>query len=262
MDLGLKGKRALVTAGSKGLGAAVAEALAAEGAALVIGARNEAELRATADRIATKHRVPVHALAVDLSKPEAAEAFAREAERLLGGIDVLVNNVGGPAPSSAQATELAAWQKGFEQVFLSVVAVTRHLAPAMKERCFGRIVTITSTSVVEPIEHLVVSTAMRAAVTGYLRTLATELAPYGITVNTVMPGVLHTGRIEDLRRAKAERESSTLAIEMAKTAKAIPAGRIGKPEELAAFVAFLASEQAGYMTGLNVAVDGGARRGF
>ncbi len=262
MDLGLKNKRALVTAGSKGLGAAVAEALAAEGASLVIGARHEAELRATADRIKAKHRVPVHALTVDLANPEAASSFAREAERLLGGVDVLINNVGGPAPSSAQETELSAWQKGFEQVFLSVVAVTRHLTPAMKERRFGRIVTITSTSVVEPIEHLVVSTAMRSAVTGYLRTLATELAPHGITVNTVMPGVLHTGRIEDLRRAKAARESSTLEIEMAKTAKAIPAGRIGKPEELAAFVAFLASEQAGYMTGLNVAVDGGARRGF
>jgi 3-oxoacyl-[acyl-carrier protein] reductase len=262
MELGLRGKRALVCAASKGLGLAVAEALAREGAALFLCSRDEAAIQATAARLRQATGATVQAAAADLARPEGAERLARLAEEALGGIDVLVNNVGGPTPSAAAVTDTAAWQKGFEQVFLSAVTVTRTLVPGMRARHFGRIVTITSTSVVEPIEHLVVSTAMRAAVTGFSRTLATELAADGITVNTVMPGVIHTGRIEQLRQAKAEREGSTLAAEMAKTAKSIPAGRLGRPEELADLVAFLASERASYMTGLNIAVDGGARRGF
>lgn len=262
MDLGLKGRRALVCAASKGLGLATAMSLAREGADLIICSRQEAEIAETARQITASFGVRVVALAADLSTPAGAEALARRAEEAFGGIDVLVNNVGGPAPSAAASTDTAAWQRGFEQVFLSAATVTRLLIPGMKERGFGRVITITSTSVVEPIDHLVVSTAMRAAVTGFSRTLASEVAPHGITVNTVMPGVLHTGRIEQLRRAKAEREGSSLEAEMAKTAKAIPMGRLGQPEELGDLVAFLASEKASYLTGLNVAVDGGLRRGF
>ena len=262
MDFGLRGKCALVCAASKGLGYAVAESLAREGAALVLCARNEVELRAAAARIAAETGVKVLAIAADLAQPVAAEALAQQADAAFGGIDVLVNNVGGPTPSTAAGTEMLAWQRGFEQVFLSAVGVTRALIPGMQARGFGRIITITSTSVVEPIDHLVVSTAMRAAITGFSRTLATELAPQGITVNTVMPGVIHTARIEQLRQAKATRDGSTLADEMAKTARSIPIGRLGRPQELGDLVAFLASERASYLTGLNIAVDGGARRGY
>lgn len=262
MDLGLRGKRALVCAASKGLGLAVAEALAREGAVLALCSRDQSSIDQAAARIGGSTGAPVVGFAADLAIPADAERVARQAQEILGGIDILVNNVGGPAPSTAAGTETAAWQKGFEQVFLSAVTVTRALIPGMRARGFGRIVTITSTSVVEPIDHLVVSTAMRSAVTGFARTLASELAPYGITVHTVMPGVIHTDRIENLRRAKAEREGSTLETEMAKTAKAIPMGRLGRPEELADLVAFLVSEKASYMTGLNIAVDGGARRGY
>jgi 3-oxoacyl-[acyl-carrier protein] reductase len=200
--------------------------------------------------------------AVDLSRPDAAQAFAGEAAAALGGVDILVCNVGGPPPSAAVDTSLDAWRRGFDQLFLSTAVLAQSLVPGMRERRFGRVVVITSLSVVEPIDHLVVSTAMRSAVTGFAKTLATEVARDGVTVNTVMPGVIHTQRIEDLRKAKAEREGSTLASEMSQTAATIPARRLGRPEELGDLVAFLASERAGYITGANVAVDGGLRRSW
>ena len=261
MDLGLNGKKALVLAASKGLGFAVAKALAAEGAHLAIVARDGVALEKAVKELAGAG-TPVHAFVGDLAQAGEADRIVRAASERLGGIDILINNVGGPPPSAAATTDLTAWQKGFEQLFLSVVAATRAVLPRMTARGFGRIITITSTSVVEPIDHLVVSTAMRSAVTGFSRTLASEVAKHNITVNTVMPGVIHTGRIEALRTAKAARDGTTLGEEIAKTAAAIPMGRLGRPEELGDFVAFLASERASYMTGLNIAIDGGLRKGF
>ena len=264
MDLGLKGKKAIVCASSKGLGLAVAKELAAEGSSLVLCARNQEELSRAVAEISelTGRGVVPHALVADLSDPKAINDFAMKAMTLLGGIDILVNNIGGPPPSSAEGTDLDAWRKGFDQIFLSAVLMTQAVLPKMKAQNFGRIITITSLSVLEPIDHLVVSTAMRTAVTAFMKTLSKELAPFGITANTVLPGVIHTDRIVNLRKAKASRDGTTLAAEMEKSAKAIPMGRLGRPEELAGLVAFLASSRASYMTGTNIPVDGGLRHSW
>lgn len=262
MDLGLKGKRALVCGSSKGLGLAVAEALAAAGTELCLNARNDAELTAVAADLGRRHGVKTHRVALDLAAAGAPAQLAATATELMGGVDLLVNNVGGPSPSAACATDAAAWQKGFEQIFLSSTLLTTALVPGMRQRRFGRIVTITSISVLEPIEHLVVSTAMRLAVTGYARTLATEVAADGVTVNTVQPGIFQTQRIVELRKAKAARDGTTLAAEMQKTTSQIPQGRLGRPEELASVVAFLCSAQASYLTGVHIPIDGGLRRGL
>lgn len=261
MDLQLKGKRALVCAASRGIGFAVARALAAEGAAVFVCARTPSAIETAAAQIAAETQGHVVAGAYDLTRVDAVNALAQAAALALdGGIDILVNNVGGPSPSAAESTDRQQWQLGFEQIFMSAVALSQLVSPGMKQRGFGRILTITSSSVVEPIEHLAVSTAMRAAVTTWMKLLATELAPHGVTVNAIMPGIIHTQRIEQLRRAKAEREGTTLEIEMQKTERSIPAGRLGRPKEVGDLACFLASPRAAFITGANIAVDGGARR--
>jgi 3-oxoacyl-[acyl-carrier protein] reductase len=262
MELGLKQKKALVCASSRGLGYAAAQSLAAEGCELFLCARNDQEVRDAAAALAREHQVKVHAMGIDLAAAGAVAKLKQAAVAAMGRVDILVNNVGGPAPSAAETTSEAAWRQGFDQLFISAVSLTQSLVPEMKERQFGRIVTITSLSVSEPIDHLAVSTAMRLAVTGFCKTLANEVAAHGITVNTVMPGVIHTQRIEDLRRARAEREGSTLAREMEKTAQQIPARRLGRPEELGALIAFLSSPLASYINGVNIPVDGGMRKGL
>lgn len=264
MELGLKGKRALVCASSKGLGLAIAKRLYAEGCELILCARDKAALQhAAADvsRFAERVKEP-QIMIMDLSKPDNIPAFAQQVIRDLGGIDILVNNVGGPPPSSAQDTTADAWRSGFDQIFLSAVLLTQALIPEMKAQKWGRVITVTSLSVVEPIDHLVVSTAMRTAVTTYMKTLSKELGLWNITANTVLPGVIHTDRIVHLRKSRAEREGTSLEIEMDKTAMTIPMGRLGKPEELADLVGFLASERASYITGANIPVDGGLRHSW
>ena len=264
MDLMLKGKKALVCASSKGLGLAIAGQLYAEGCDLLICSRHEDDLQRAANIIASEAArtdLP-KTMVMDLADSSKISNFAEAARKKLGGIDILINNVGGPAPSSAESTSIEQWRQGFEQIFLSAVLLTQAIIPAMKQQKFGRIITVTSLSVVEPIDHLVVSTAMRTAVTTFMKTLSKEIAPYGITANTVLPGVLHTERIINLRQAKAEREGSTLELELTKTAKAIPMGRLGTPEELAHLVAFLASPKASYITGSNIPVDGGMRHSW
>lgn len=261
MDLQLRNKRALVCAASRGLGYAVARALAAEGCAVYMCARKSDQLTAAAQSIAQETGATVSSGVFDLSQPDIAPKLAAAAQAALGGpIDILVNNVGGPAPSAAATTERGAWQQGFEQIFMSAVSLSQQLLPAMIAQRYGRILTITSSSVVEPIEHLAVSTAMRAAVTAWMKLLASELAPQGITVNAIMPGVIHTQRIEELRTAKAQRDGTTLQDELARTERSIPAGRMGRPDEVGDLACFLASPRAAYITGANIAIDGGARR--
>lgn len=264
MELGLKGKKALVCASSKGLGLAVARRLYAEGCELVMCARDKIELqKAAADVASFAGRVKEpQIIAIDLSRAEVISEFAKQAVHALGGIDILVNNVGGPPPSSAQDTSADAWRQGFDQIFLSAVLLTQALTPSMKDQKWGRVITLTSLSVVEPIDHLVVSTAMRVGVTAFMKTLSKELAPWNVTANTVLPGVIHTDRIVNLRKSKAERDGTSLDAEMDKTARSIPMGRLGRPEELADLVAFLASECSSYITGANIPVDGGLRHSW
>lgn len=262
MDLRLSGKKALICASSRGLGFASAKQLASEGCDVFLCARNEKELALAATAIEAPRGVQVFYKAVDLSIAGSSNALLHEVKSKLGHVEILVNNVGGPTPSPAATTSPEAWQAGFNQLFMSAVSLSQAVIPDMMKNQFGRIITITSLSVVEPIDHLAVSTAMRLAVTGFSKTLATEVAEHGVTVNTVMPGVIHTQRIENLRLAKAERDGTTLSTEMEKTAKIIPAKRLGQPEELAALVAFLASPLASYITGANIPVDGGLRKAW
>ncbi|MDA9951081.1 SDR family oxidoreductase [Oligoflexaceae bacterium] len=261
MDLNLKGKKALVCAASRGLGRACAEALAAEGCELFICSRNQESIDRVANDLRERFAVKVQTMAIDLSTSGAVEKLHEAASKSLGQIDVLINNIGGPPPSSAVETTDEQWRSGFEQVFLSSTRLTQLCVPKMCESKFGRILTITSLSVVEPIDRLVVSTAMRSAATAFCKTLSKEVASEGVTVNTVMPGVIHTERIEQLRQDKADRLGTTLEAEIQKTEASIPKGRLGKPEELAHLVTFLSSPLSGYITGMNFAVDGGLRKG-
>jgi len=264
MELNLKGKKVIVCAASKGLGFAVARRLHLEGCEILMCSRNADDLRLSVEKITRDNPAnqPPKYLSVDLSKPDNIGQFAMKAQEMLGRVDILINNVGGPPPSSAQGTSLEQWQSGFNQIFLSAVLLTQALTPGMKKNKFGRVITLTSLSVFEPIEHLVVSTAMRTAVTAFMKTLSKETAPFGITANTVLPGVIHTDRIVNLRKAKAERDGTTLESELEKTKNSIPMGRMGTPEELADIVAFLASERASYITGVNIPVDGGMRHSW
>jgi 3-oxoacyl-[acyl-carrier protein] reductase len=261
MNLELTGKKALVCGGSSGLGLAVAEALVKEGAQVLIASRSAAKLSDAADKIKSLSGTAPAIFECDLGTSAGVAALTAHINSQFGPVDILINNVGGPAPSSAAQTSPESWRAGFEQLFMSTALLTQNLLQAMRERKWGRIITITSTSVIEPIDHLAVSSSMRSAVTAFSKTLAREVARDNITVNTVLPGVIHTGRIESLRAAKADRDGTSLQIEMEKTAREIPAQRMGRPEELGNLVAFLASTKASYITGQQIAVDGGLTRG-
>ena len=263
MDLQLTGKKALVCAASKGLGKAIATVLAEEGADLFLCSRTEGPLAETAKQLQQKFAGrDIRYVACDLSTASGVLKLIETVQKEWGPIEILINNVGGPPPSSAKDTTAEQWRQGFEQIFMSSQQLTHHFLPPMLERQFGRIITITSLSVVEPIPHLAVSTAMRAAVTAFHKNLATEVASCNVTVHTVMPGVIHTGRVEKLREAKAARDGTSLSEEMDKTRANIPAGRLGDPMEFARTVGFLASPAASYLNGLNLPVDGGLRRGW
>jgi 3-oxoacyl-[acyl-carrier protein] reductase len=262
MDPGLSGKIALVAASSKGLGRAIAEAFAAEGAALALCARGEEALTATREAIARGSMAPVHAVAGDLSQRDGIERVAHSTLERFGRVDVLVTNAGGPALGRFEAHEWAAWQRAVELNLRSTVELTRAVLPGMRERRWGRVLHITSLTVKQPIDGLMLSTSVRAAVTGFARTLANEVAAEGITVNTILPGYMNTERVTEVNRAAADREGLELGDVERRMITQIPARRIGEPRELAALAVFLASEQAAYITGQSIAVDGGWIRGL
>ena len=257
METGLAGKVALVAAASKGLGRAIAEALAAEGASLAICARGGAALEATRDAIARTAAAPVHAVAGDVSRLEDIDRIVRSARERFGRIDVLVTNAGGPPPGTFETHDWAAWQRAVELTLRSAVELTRAVLPGMRERRWGRVIHVTSLTVKQPIDGLMLSTSIRAAVTGFSRTLANEVAADGVTVNTILPGFMNTERVVELNEATAAREGLAVADVERRTIAQIPTGRIGEPRELAALAVFLASESASYVTGQSIAVDGG-----
>jgi 3-oxoacyl-[acyl-carrier protein] reductase len=257
MDLGLSGKVAVVAASSQGLGRAIAHELAAEGASVVMCARGEERLVQAAERIAAATNARVVPVVADVSKRSDIGRLADRAREAFGRVDVVVTNSGGPAPGTFEGTRPEAWQAAFDIVLMSAVELIRAFLPAMKERRFGRVLNVTSITVKQPVENLLLSNALRAAVTGMARTLATEVAPHGITVNNLLPGYTRTERLTELAEAQAARDRTTPSDFYARLEREIPARRLGDPRELAALAAFLASERAAYITGQSIAVDGG-----
>jgi 3-oxoacyl-[acyl-carrier protein] reductase len=257
MDLGLRGKVALVAAASKGLGRAVAEALAAEGATLAICSRDAAAIEVVGREIAGASGVEVLARACDVSRPAEVGAFVDAALARFGRVDVLLTNSGGPPPGRFEALDAAAWQKAAELTLFAPIEFTRRVLPGMKERRWGRILNVTSITVKQPVENLMLSNSLRAAVTGWARTLANEVGAFGITVNNLIPGYTRTDRVVELAEVISRRDGITTEQAYARWEREIPLGRLGEPREFAALAAFVASERAGYITGQSIAVDGG-----
>ena len=256
MDLGLRGKVALAAASSAGLGRAVAEALAVEGMDLVMCARREASLE-DACREMEKYGVRIVTVPADLTEPGGVREVVAAAFEAFGRVDVLVTNTGGPPAGPFEAHSPEDWETAVRQNLFSVLNLVREVLPGMRERGWGRIINITSIAVKQPSDNLILSNAVRAAVTGFARTLATETAMDGITVNNVMPGFTRTDRLTELAGKRAEIRGVEPEEIWATWQREIPMGRVGEPRELASLVAFLASEQASYITAQSIAVDGG-----
>lgn len=257
MDLGLRGKVALVAGSSQGLGRAIAEELAAEGASLVLVARGRERLEAAQEAIAAAAGTPVVAVAGDVARPADRSAAVDAAVKAFSRIDILVTNSGGPPAGSFDAHGPEAWEAATQLLLTSAVELARAVLPGMRQRRWGRIVNVTSVAAKQPLDDLILSNALRAAVIGMARTLANEVAADGITVNNVLPGFTRTERLTELAETRAARQGRTRDDVLADMAAAAPARRLGEPKELAALVAFLASERAAYVTGQSVAVDGG-----
>jgi len=262
MRLGLEGKVALVGGASQGLGWAVAEELAQAGASLVICSRGEERLREAAANLETAWEAPVEAIPADLSTPEGVGRVLEGARAAFGRVDILVTNTGGPPSGPFESHSPEVWRKAVAGNLESVLNLTRGVLPGMKERGWGRILHVTSVAVKQPVDNLILSNSIRAAVTGFARTLANEVAAHGITVNCILPGYTRTSRLDELAADIARREGIPLEEAYARWERQIPAGRLGDPREFAALVAFLASERASYITGTSIPVDGGWVRGL
>lgn len=250
MDLGLTGRRAAVAAGSAGLGFGTAAALAAEGVRVALCGRDEGRLR-DAVRSITDSGGDAVGVPADVSTMAGAERFVAAAEQVLGGIDILVPNAGGPPLGTFASTELAAYAPALELNLLSAVAMCRAVVPDMQRRRWGRVVAITSVSVRQPIAGIILSNTARAGLTSFLKTLALEVAADGVTVNSVQPGSHATERLR-----------SNYGGDLSSAAAATPAGVVGRPEDFGAVVAFLCSDQAKFITGAALPVDGGSYRGL
>src|SRR6266699_5427995 len=261
MDLGLQDKVAIVMAASKGLGRACATALAAEGARVTIGARGAQALEETAQEIQRATGSRVLAVPTDVTRAEDVEAIVAATVREFGRIDILVNNAGGPPAGKFESFGDAQWQAAFELNLLSTVRLVRLVVPHMRKTGSGRIITIVSTSVKQPIDGLLLSNDIRSGVVGLAKSLSIELAPDNITINNVCPGRILTNRIlEGINVQEQLARGMSVAEAISGQEKDIPLGRLGRPEELGALVAFLASQQAAYITGTTIQVDGGLVR--
>jgi len=257
MDLGLNDKVALVTAASRGLGKAVASELAREGVCVAICARGGETLRATARGIATDTGAEVLPVVADVTVPAEIKRLVSSVEERFGRIDVLVSNAGGPPSGTFEEFDDAAWEAAWRLNLLSTVRLCRAVLPGMRTRGWGRIVNITSATVKQPMDGLILSSAARCGVVGMAKTLAGECAAQGITVNNVCPGYTLTDRVKNLAEEQAAKKKKTVQEVIDGFAEQVPARRLGRPEELAALVAFLASERAAYITGATIQADGG-----
>ncbi|GEK70825.1 3-oxoacyl-[acyl-carrier protein] reductase [Paracoccus denitrificans] len=256
MDLGIRGKTALVLGAGGGLGRAIARALAAEGARVALGDIDSAAVEETA-RILRQEGGKALPLTWDLGDLAQIGPNVDRIEAELGPVDILVNNTGGPRPSTVSGQDAALWQQSFQSMVLSVIALTDRVLPGMRERKWGRIITSTSSGVVAPIPNLGLSNALRLSLVGWSKTLAREVGRDGITCNIILPGRIATPRITFLDEQKAAREGRSTAEVAAESVAAIPVGRYGQPEEYGDTVAYLASTRASYITGSTIRVDGG-----
>jgi 3-oxoacyl-[acyl-carrier protein] reductase len=260
MDLGLKGRSALVGGASAGLGRATAERLAAEGCKLALWSRGGDALESAADEIRKLYSVVVVTIAGDARDPATAAKVAWQAERSLGPIDIAVLNAGGPIASEATKTDPDEWRTAFQLLAITPIELATALLPGMRQRGWGRIVSIMSSGIRQPIPDLSYSNACRSALAAWLKTIAPEVIADGVTVNGVVPGRIDTNRVETLDKLKAEKLGVSLAEVRAQSEKQIPAGRYGKPDELAAYVAWLCSDLSCYQTGTFTPIDGGMLR--
>lgn len=264
MDLGLKGKTALVMAASRGFGRAVAMELAAEGAKVAMCARGTDDLAAAAEDVREAGQMvwggmsgAVLARSLDVTNDAAVRDFVSQTEQDLGPVDMMLVNAGGPPAGNFEDMDLKAWREAYELTFESSVRLCGLVLPGMKERGWGRIVQITSVSVVQPVENLMLSSVLRPAVQALTKALSDEAAAFGVTVNSVAPGFHNTSAVQRLIAKKMEQTGCTSQNVVDGWTSEIPAGRLGEPEELAALILFLMSQRAGYLTGQCVVSDGG-----
>lgn len=253
MDLGIKNKIAFVASSSQGLGKSVALELALEGAQVIISSRNPANLEKTKQEIQENTNTEIFSVAGDLSVTADRERIIHTVLEKFAKVDILVTNTGGPPSGKFESFSQEDWEKAYHQLLVPVVGLVQGFLPGMKTQRWGRIVAITSMAVKQPVSNLVLSNSVRASVAGLVKTLSNELASYGITVNNVLPGYTETDRLKELLKDEAAYSAAKAQV---------PLGRIGKPEEFAAAVAFLASERAAYITGVSLAVDGGWIKGL
>ena len=261
MDLGISGRVAIVGGSSRGMGKATAQALAREGANVVLCARNAEELDRAAEEIAAAtNRDQVLPIAGDMSRQEDVTRVVDGAMQRWGHIDIVVNNIGGPPPGQPLEFTDNDWIAAFDLSFFSVVRMCRGVVPIMLRNRWGRIINILSLSVRQPEDNLALSTVARTAVMAYAKTLSMELAPDGITVNNVLPGSIATERLQAVAEMQARFHGRDLANAMEDRLALVPLSRLGRPEEMADLICFLASDRAGFMTGLSIALDGGQLR--
>lgn len=257
MDLGLKGKVALVAASSKGLGLAVAEELATEGASLIMNARGEADLTKASESIVTRFGSEVLAVPGDLSDSAEIKKIVDAGLERFRKIDILITNSGGPPAGRFEDLTADQWNEAVRLLLTGVTEMTRLVLPGMKERKWGRILNVTSIAAKQPVANLILSNSLRAGVTGFSKTLAAEVGEFGITVNTILPGYTATERVEELAEHIANKEGIESTDVRKRWEAEIPLGRLAEPREFAAMAAFLVSERASYVTGSSIAVDGG-----
>lgn len=261
MDLGLRGRVAIVAAGSKGLGRAVAEELAAEGASVVICARGGEALKATCESI-ERLGGRVHGVVADVSIAAEIERVAAEGQSVFGPIDILVTNSGGPRAGRFETLTPADWEAATRLLLTSAVTFANAVLPEMRARKWGRILNIASIAAKQPVDGLMLSNSLRSAVLAFGRTLANEVASDGVTVNNLLPGYTRTERVVDLSEMMATSEGGTASAVIGRWEAEIPMRRIGEPREFAALAAFLASDRASYITGQSIAIDGGWIKGL
>tara|TARA_X000000368_G_C22847240_1_gene630447 strand:- start:30 stop:821 length:792 start_codon:yes stop_codon:yes gene_type:complete len=262
MDLSIKGKNAIVCASSQGLGKSAAVDLAKEGVNLTICSRNKEKINLVKNEIEEISDVKIVAIEADLSSEKDINNLYKEAKKELKTIDILINNNGGPPPSTFEELADEDWQRAFNSTMMSAIRLSKLVLPDMKKNKWGRIVNISSISVKTPVNGLFLSNSIRMGVLGWAKALSDEVAPHGITVNTVCPGTTKTERIEQILNSQSESSGKDKSELQEAMANNIPMLRIGEPTDLSALITFLASEKASYMTGLAVQVDGGSARTF